>query len=251
MTRRASRTQVQVAGRREAAAIAATVGGQVRQARRSRRMTQAALAARVGLSGARLSEIERGLGARAPLEAWIALGIALGRPLAVTMSRPLGPRDAEDEAAGHLRVQEHILGLARATGRAGTFELPTRPADPRRSTDVGLVDRQHATRILIECWNTFGDLGAAVRATQRKVAEATATWPDDRIASVWVVAATAANRAIVARYPHILEAAFSGPSRVWARALEEGTAPPTAPGLVWFDPSTSRLTEHRRATIRS
>jgi transcriptional regulator with XRE-family HTH domain len=248
---RASRTHVQVAGHREAAAVAATLGGQLRHARRARRMSQRALAARVGLSGARLSEIERGLGARAPLETWIAIGIALDRPLAVTLSRPLQPADADDAAAGHLRIQEHVLKLARATGRSGTFELPTRPLDPSRSADVGLRDAAHATRILVECWNTIGDLGAAVRATHRKLAEAAATWPDDRIASVWIVAATAANRALLARYPHVIESTFPGSSRAWASALEHGSGAPRDPGLVWFDPAAGRLTEHRRATIRA
>jgi transcriptional regulator with XRE-family HTH domain len=248
---RASRTHIQVAGHREAAAVAGTLGGLVRHARRARRMTQAALAARVGVSGARLSEIERGHGSRAPLETWIAIGMALDRPLAVTLSRPLRPADTDDAAAGHLRIQEHILKLARATGRTGAFELPTRPLDPSRSADIGLDDTAHATRILIECWNTIGDLGAAVRATHRKLAEAAATWPDERIASVWVVAATAANRALLARYPHVIEATFPGPSRAWVSTLKHGTRAPGEPGLVWFDPAAGRLTEHRRATIRA
>jgi len=251
MAARRSRTRFEIAGHREATAIAATLGGQVRKARRTRRLTQSTLAARIGLSGARLSEIERGLGTRAPLETWIALGAALDRPLAVTLSRPLQASDTDAADAGHLRIQEHVLRLARATGRTGTFELPTRPSDAARSTDVGLRDHPTETRILVECWNTIGDLGAAVRATNRKVAEAAATWPDDRIASVWVVAASAANRALLARYPGIIDAAFPGSSRAWVRSLEQGTAPPLEPGLVWFDPAKARLAEHRRATIRS
>jgi hypothetical protein len=90
-----------------------------------------------------------------------------------------------------------------------------------------------------------------VRATHRKVAEAVTTWPADRIASVWVVAASAANRAILARYPHIIVSTFPGSSRVWVLALEHGIAPPDLAGLVWFDPARDRLTEHRRATIRA
>lgn len=212
-------------------------------------MTQAALGVRIGRSQSEISEIERGRGGRISLETWISLGTALDRPLAVTMSRPLEPRDSETADAGHLRIQEHVLRLARATGRHGTFELPTKPDDPRRSADIGLRDDQRATRILVECWNTIGDLGAAVRATHRKLTEAAATWPNDRITGVWVVAATAANRAILARYPHIIEATFPGSSRAWVKALEAGSAAPDQPGLVWFDPSTARLREHRRATI--
>jgi transcriptional regulator with XRE-family HTH domain len=242
------RTQASITGARETMAIAATLGGVIRSARRARRWSLATLAARVRISPARLSEIERGLGGRAPLETWIALGIAIGRPLAVTASKPF-PDDRPADA-GHLDIQEHLLGLGRATGRAGTFEVPTRPSDPLRSTDVGLRDPERRVRILAECWNTFGDIGAAVRATHRKEQEATATWPEDRIAIVWIVRSSEANRRLLARFPHILDAAFPGSSRAWVRALEAGRDPPDRPGLVWFDPATRRLRE-RRATRTS
>jgi hypothetical protein len=205
------------------------------------------------MSQGAVSEIERGIGSGVPLQTWIALGIALGRPLAVGFTRPLGePRGPAD--AGHLDIQEHILRLAAATGRHGTFELPSRPTDPSRSTDVGLRDDRHRALIQVECWNTFGDLGAAVRATNRKAAEAAdhaiATTAGDtdpyRVASVWVVRASAGNRALLARYPHIIDAAFPGSSRTWCRALVDGAEPPDLPGIVWFDPATRRLTEHRR-----
>jgi transcriptional regulator with XRE-family HTH domain len=237
-----------IAGNREAIAIAATLGGVARAARRARGLSLRQVAQRVGLSVARLSEIERGAGSRAPLETWVALGIALGRPLAVDFSRPSdAPHWPSD--TGHLEIQEFILGLGAATGRLGTFELPTRPIDPARSSDVGLHDPRHQVRIHVECWNTFGDLGAAVRATNRKVAEAGATWPHDRIATVWVVRATAANRRFLARFPHILDAAFPGSSSAWVQALTDGTPPPDQSGFVWFDASTGRLTARRRGTI--
>lgn len=245
------RTAARIEGSREAMAIAATLGGQVRAARRGRRMPLRLLAARVGISVTRLSEIERGLGGRAPLETWVALGIALGRPLAVRLSQPLGERRDEPADAGHLEIQEAVLRIARATGRTGTFEIPTRPDDPRRSTDVGIRDLRHRTRILAECWNTFGDLGAAVRASHRKQAEAAATWPEDRVASVWIVRDTAANRTTLARYGAVVDASFPGSSRRWLRAVTVGDVPPPEhPGLLWWDASTGRLREHRRARMR-
>lgn len=108
--------------------------------------------------------------------------------------------------------------------------------------------------IQVECWNTFGDLGAAVRSTHRKTAEAEAhaiaTNVGDarpyRVATVWVVRATAANRALLARFPNIIDASFPGSSRRWCRALVDGTEPPDEPGIVWFDPARRELTEHRR-----
>ena len=166
--------------------------------------------------------------------------MSLSHPL----DEPRGPADA-----GHLQIQEYLLRLARATGRPGTFELPTRPTDPLRSTDVGIRDPGRRVRILAECWNTFGDIGAATRATHRKHAEAAATWPDDRIATVWVVRTSAPNRSLIARYPHIIDASFPGSSRRWIRALVDGDEPPMEPGIVWFDPATDRLTEWRRATM--
>lgn len=237
-----------VEGQREALALAATLGGTVRQARRARRMSLADLGDKVGLSPTRIAEIERGEGVGSPLQVWVALGIAVGRPLAVSLSKPLGEGYDGPRDAGHLEIQEHLLALAAKNSRHGTFELPTRPIDPARSTDVGLRDPIRRVRTLAECWNTFGDIGAATRATTRKLAEAQATWPDDRIATVWVVRATAANCALLARFPHILDATFPGSSRSWVAALETDSEPPAAPGIVWFDARSraGRLTERRR-----
>jgi hypothetical protein len=105
--------------------------------------------------------------------------------------------------------------------------------------------------ILNECWNTFGDIGAAARATVRKTAElealATGRWgPDARVRVVWIVRATARNRALLGRYPEIFASRFSGYSRAWVRALTEGSEPPTEPGLVWCDVAATRLLEWRR-----
>lgn len=256
MVTRVRRTSEVIEGQREAVTLAGTLGQAVRAGRRAKRMSLGDLAARVGLSRTRIAEIERGEGSGAPLRIWIAIGIALERPLAVGFSRPLdAQRGAAD--AGHLEIQEHVLGLARATGRRGTFELPSRPTDPSRSTDVGIRDDRHRALIQTECWNTFGDLGAAIRATNRKAVEAaayaiaTTTGEAEpyRVATVWVVRGSAGNRAIIARYPHIIQAAFPGSSRRWVASLASGEPPPTDPGLVWYDPGTRRLTEHRHVTM--
>lgn len=241
---------------RRSTAICLSLGRDVRDGRIRLSMTQRVAADKVGISQTAWSRIERGLGGQVPLRTWVAMGIALDRPLAVSFSRALdAPRGLAD--AGHLEIQEHVLGLARATGRRGTFELPTRPADPSRSTDVGIRDDRHRVLIQTECWNTFGDLGAAVRATNRKAVEAAAhaiaTTAGDtepyRVATVWVVRASAGNRALMARYPHIIDAAFPGSSRRWVATLTQGAPPPTDPGLIWYDPGPRRLTEHRRATM--
>src|SRR5438093_952687 len=103
------RPTVEVRGAREAAALCATLGSQLGAGRRALKLTQAELASRVGLSQPRISEMERGRGAGAPVGSWIAVSIVIGRPLAVAMSRPTLP---EPRDAGHLAAQELILRLA-------------------------------------------------------------------------------------------------------------------------------------------
>jgi transcriptional regulator with XRE-family HTH domain len=230
--------------------MADILGKAVRSARTRHRWTQAQLAARVGVHQSLISRIELGRGIFVRLELWVALGVALGRPLAVSFSRPLGePRVPAD--AGHLAMQECLLALARGTGRTSTFELPTRASDPSRSIDVCLRDARHRVLIIAEAWNTFGDVGAATRSTNRKVAEAAdlAATIDDgpayRVSSIWVVRTSSANRGLLGRYPAIFAAACPGSSRSWARALTRGGPPPIARGLVWLDPLTGRVSEWR------
>jgi transcriptional regulator with XRE-family HTH domain len=228
-----------------------SLGKVVRDRRIRLRLTQAELAARVGVHQSWISRIELGRGRGLPLETWIALGVALGQPLAVAFSRPLG-ETREPADAGHLAMQERLLTLARATRRTAIFELPTRPADPSRSIDVCVRDARHRVLIIEEAWNTFGDVGAAARSTARKRAEAAdlAATIDDgppyRVASVWVVRPSATNRSLLARFPGIFAAACPGPSRGWTRALTSAADPPFAAGLVWLDPSSGRVTEWRR-----
>ena len=240
------RTDAALHGDSLSATIAATLGREARTTRRRRRLTQQRLADEIGISRSRYADIERGEGASAPLETWTKIGAALGRPLAVTFSRDVEPPEPRD--AGHLAAQELVLRMARLHGRAASFELPTRPADPVRSTDVGLRDDAHRTLILVEIWNRLDDLGAAARATDRKFAEAAAPalfagedGEPYRVASCWLLVDTAANRRLVARYPEILRTRFPGSSVAWARALTDGTPPPMKPGIAWVDPRAGRI----------
>lgn len=250
------RTGAVVAGDLEARAIASALGTTVRAERRRRHLTQTALGRRVQLSQPRISEIERGLGTELPLASWVAIGFAIGRPVAMSFSRPIHAAATTD--AGHLAIQEQLLRLARATGRAATFELPTRPSDPRHSVDVGVRDDRHRVLILEEAWNTFGDVGAARRSSARKLTEAQqlaialGRGRPYRVAAVWVVRATAANRALVGRYPEVFASACPASSRAWLTALTSPAAPPLEQGLVWCDPSSGRLTAwRRRASTRA
>jgi hypothetical protein len=149
-------------------------------------------------------------------------------------------------------MQELSLRTGRLAGYAGTFELPTRPAEPWRSVDVGLRDDRRRRLILVECWNTFGDIGASVRSTTGKLAEASqlaaALWGERPalVTGVWVVRASRRNRALVARYPELFASRFSGSSRRWLAALTEGAEPPAELGLVWCDLAATRLFDWRR-----
>ena len=172
---------------------------------------------------------------------WIALGLAIGRPLAVAFSRgeASDPRDA-----GHLALQELVLGLAERNGVTRRFELPTRPANPSLSIDVLLRDDAHRTLVIVEIWSRFDDLGAAVRNTHRKQAEAAAAavvaggaGPPYRVATCWVLRDSASNRDLVRRYPAIFRNEFRGSSRAWVLALEHGVKPPPGSGVAWGHPA--------------
>jgi transcriptional regulator with XRE-family HTH domain len=243
---RRKRTSSEIVGAREAQAIAATLGREARSTRQRRRLTQTALGLRVGLGQSEISHLEAGHGQGTSIATWTAIGIALGRPLAIGFGRDIvpAPRDA-----GHLAGQELILRLAAAHGRAGQFELPTRPGDPSLSIDVGLRDPRARILIVAEIWNRLDDLGAAARAMSRKVAEATvladAHDPPDRVAWCWLFVDTAANREIVRRYPAVIKATFDGSSQAWVQALTSGSAPPNRPRIAWIEPHQGRLVELR------
>lgn len=231
-------------------ALALGLGRTIRERRRRLKLTQARLASRVGVQQSWISRIELGRGGAVPLELWVRIGVALGRPFAASFTRPLG-EERRPVDTGHLEIQEHLLALARVTGRLGLFELPTRPFDPAYSIDVCVRDGHARVLFIEEAWNTFGDVGAALRSTRRKEAEAAdlAATIDDgspyRVATVWVVRASATNRATLGRYPEIVRSVFLGSSRAWTRALNSAAEPPTQPGLVWYDPATRRVHEWR------
>ena len=229
----------------------ARLGGDVRAARERRRLTQEEAARRAGISRSAQGRIERGEGGGHSLDTWQRVSLAVGRPLVVGLQRDTFEDTAD---AGHLAIQELVLRLGRRAGFAGAFELATRPFEPWRSVDVGLRDDRRRVLVLVECWNTFGDIGAAVRATARKLAEATAyaigIWgtAPHYVLSVWVVRATRRNRTLVARYPEIFRARFPGSSAACVRLLAGAAtdAMPEGPGLIWCDSAATRLYAWRR-----
>jgi transcriptional regulator with XRE-family HTH domain len=209
------------------------------------------LARKVDLTPSRLSQIERGDGAGVSLEVWFALAQALGIFLRIEFARD--PIQQPDDA-GHLAMQELALRLGRQTGRSRTFELPTRPAKPSLSIDVCLRDDQQRVLVIEECWNSFGNINESIRSTRRKIAEAeqlaVAVGGDRgpyRVAAIWIVRDTRRNREILARYPEVFAAAFTGSSRQWVAALTQSSAqPPPSLGLVWCDLRATRVAAWHR-----
>ena len=248
------RGELAIDARRRSQEQAARLGGQLATARRRRRLTQRQVGDLVGVARSTVSAAERGAGASLTLDTWQRLGLAVDRPLIVELQRD---RLEEPGDAGHLAIQELILRLARRAGYRTSFELPTRPDNPRHSVDVGLRDDRRRRLILVEAWNTIGNVGAAVRSTNRKLAEADALaasiWGEEphAIAGCWVVRATRANRHLVTRYPELFAAMFGGSSIGWARAIEAAGDPPGAPGLIWCDVRATRLFAWRRASAGS
>jgi transcriptional regulator with XRE-family HTH domain len=231
-----SRRAARSLGMREAAAIAGNLARDLRATRRRRHLKQAELADKVGISQAQVSRLEAGAGARTSIETWIAIGIALERPLAIGFSRDTA---APLQDAGHLAAQELLIRLATTAGWQATFEAPSNPADPRHVTDV-LLRHARPALVLAELWNRLDDLGAGARSSDRKLAEVRAR-ERAPLTTCWFLVDTAANRALVRRYPAILRARFTGSSGAWVRALVAGELPPSEPGLVWIDVRSGRL----------
>jgi transcriptional regulator with XRE-family HTH domain len=198
-------------------------------------MTQAQLGDRVGLSQAQISALEAGAGARTSIETWVALGIALGRPIAMGFTRD-SVQPLND--AGHLDAQELVARLATTGGWHVTFEAPDDPRAPGGTTDLRL--ERPGALAFVEIWNRLDDLGAAARSSDRKLARAPAG-----TGSVWLLVDTAANHAIVRRYPAIVRARFPGSSRAWIRALTTDAPAPAEPGIAWVDLRSGRLRELR------
>jgi hypothetical protein len=87
-----------------------------------------------------------------------------------------------------------------------------------------------------------------VRSSDRKVAAAAEPRRvDERVALLWLLVDTAANRAIIRRYPAIFRSRFPGSSAAWIRAFVTRDSPPGEPGIAWVDVSADRLRELRLA----
>ncbi len=187
--------------------------------RERRGWSRTELARRAGIGRMVESRIERGE-TNLDIDALHRIGLAMDRPLLVTFGRDMldGPADA-----GHLGMQELVLRLGRPAGFVGSFELPTRSNEPWRSVDVGLIDEagaaDHPRRVLEHVRgrrsrgaidqskavgarsDERGPLGTWHRRRRRGERRGSRGRGGAAVGSVWVVRATARNRALIQRYP--------------------------------------------------
>ena len=229
----AKRSDSTVEGVRLGRMAAAKAGRDVREARRRRRLSQEELARRAGLSRSRLAEVEGGDGFHTSLEHWFAIARTLGIYLRFEFGRD---PQAELRDAGHLDIQQLVARVAAAGGWRADWESRT----GARWTDIRLEDRRRQRVVIVECWNTFGDLGEALRSSDYKVREVAGA------GLLWVVRDTRANRELVGRYGTLLESRFKGSSVGWVRALVGEGAVPDQSGLVWCDVKGTRVFARRR-----
>lgn len=184
-----------------------------------------------------------------PIGTWLALAVELGLTARFELARDWREGTVD---AGHLALQELLLRLGRVAGYHRTFELPIGRAEPGGFIDVFLRDDRRRRLVVAEAWNTIGDIGAASRSFDRKLAAARdfaiAVGGEEphSVHGAWVIRATLRNRALVAHYPEVFAARFPGSSVAWAAAISKGAPPPVEPGLVWTDVGATRVFAWRR-----
>ena len=238
--------------------LAQRLGSGLREGRVAARLTQRAVAQRVGTSQGTISALERGHGASSPLELWATVAAAVGRRLTVYLEATSGaelPRDME-----HLKRQRLVIETARLGGWRPGFEVPVDPLAARSgSVDVLLTQPTTGETVLVEVWDWLADVGEAVRssdaklaAVRRRMGEGGAGASDESsVQQLWVLRGTRRNRDLIAEFEVIFDARFPGSSAAWLRALtEERARVPDDAGLLWTDVRGSRLVVRRRNGAR-
>ena len=191
-------------------------------------MTQAETAARARISQARWSELERGLGANAPIEVWAVAAVAVSVQLAAYLEGVSGaglPRDLE-----HLRRQSAIVDRAAGGGWSAAPEMPVTRGGSSRVIDVLLTRTTRREAAVIEVWDLLLDVGAAFRSFDEKLAAVRMRFPGWSVSGAWVLRGTRRNRGLVAELAPLLAARFPGDGRAWLAALDQPTCalPPAA-----------------------
>jgi transcriptional regulator with XRE-family HTH domain len=171
--RRRRASSFRLRARRRTAEIAHRLGTMLREARRSMGLRQVDVAERAGVTQSWVSRMERGHGGTASLETWAAVAEAASVRLVTFLEAIPGadrPRDYE-----HLKRQQLIIDLARRGGWTAIPEATLERDRGRlfpRSVDVRLRRTATGERAVVEIWDLFDDVGAAIRSFEGKLADA-------------------------------------------------------------------------------
>lgn len=239
------RTNLQASADRHAVELSKRAGKMLRDARRLWHRTQAQASVRAGLSQSAWSRLELG-DPRATLARWDRAAFAVGGSLDVFIRRTSAadmPRDAV-----HLRHQELVIRTALTGGWRSLPEEPIdREARTSRAADVILQrDNEYA---IVEVWDWFVDVGAALRDFDRRVDAlerlVIARMKEDAapiIAGCWVVRATQRNRRLVRGHENLFQARFPGSGHTSLAAMSSaGVSMPREPALLWVTVAGDRL----------
>jgi hypothetical protein len=237
-------TQEVMRGRGRADAVATRLGVGLRDARVTAVMSQAEAAARARISQARWSELERGLGANAPIELWAVVAAAVGVQLAAFLEAVSGanlPRDIQ-----HLRRQSALVERTAAGGWSPAPEMPVTRGGTDRVIDVLLTRATRHEAAVVEVWDLLLDVGAAFRSFDEKLAAVHARLPGWTVSGAWILRGTRRNRGLVAELAPLSAARFPGDGRALLAAFDRPTSVlPLAPSLLWTDATATTLAPWR------
>ena len=236
---------------RHASELAKKLGASLRDARLRSGATQAAAAARAGLSQASWSELETRADPRYTLATWDRAAHAAGTSLSAYLPQASAadqPRDAVQ-----LKAQELVIRVANPGGWAGMPEMQIDgEARTSRFGDVVLSrPRIQPTEIaLMEIYDWFDDVGAPTREWQRRL-EGVEKWAIGRmvgdqdvprVSGCWIVRATQRDRKLVADHANFFHSRFPGSGRAWLAALGDPSKPmPSECALLWISVNGERL----------
>jgi hypothetical protein len=239
------RTSLQASADRHSADVAKRLGTMLKDARRAWKRTQVEASARAGISQSAWSRLELG-DARVSLASWDRAAFAAGGRLDAFVRRASGadqPRDAV-----HLRHQELVIRTALVGGWRSLPEEPIdREARTSRAADVILQRiREYA---IVELWDWFDDVGAALRAFDRRLdalERFAITRTTDEVlpatSGCWVVRATQRNRRLLQGHRNLFQARFPGSGHAWLAAIRSASAAmPREPAFLWVTIAGDRL----------
>jgi len=250
-SQRVERSSVGPGADRHAADLSKRLGKSLREARSRAGLTQAAAAARAGISQGGWSRLEIDADPRFTLATWDRAAFAVGTSLNAYMpevSGADGPRDAVQ-----LKAQELVIATAKAGGWHGLAEQPIdRDARTSRFADVILQRPRHRPSevALIEIIDWFDDVGAPMRDWPRRleaverqaIANMVADQSLPKVCGCWIVRATRRNRQLIGEHSNLFRNRFPGSGRAWLASIGDPARPmPAEAAVLWVGLNGERL----------